>query len=148
METGLEIQLKQRLSVWAEVVGLNATELLAKHTRLNEVPFDSGRKRMSTINDIDGVKTVFVKGGVDEILSVVKYMEVNGEILPISDDYIARIQENNKAMGSKALRVLALAKKIVNETELEASEIESDLVFVGIVGMIDPPRPKLQKRLH
>lgn len=135
------------LSVWAEAVGLDATGLLAKHTRLNEVPFDSGRKRMSTINDIDGVKTVFVKGGVDEILSVVKYMEVNGEVLPISDDYIARIQENNKAMGSKALRVLALAKKVVNDSDLEASAIESDLVFVGIVGMIDPPRPEVTEAI-
>ncbi|QIK69528.1 calcium-translocating P-type ATPase, PMCA-type [Erysipelothrix sp. HDW6C] len=136
------------LSAWAESIGLDATRLLASHKRLNEVPFDSGRKRMSTINDINGQMTAFVKGGVDEVLSVVTHMEENGEIKPISDAYIARIQENNKEMGSKALRVLALAKKVVTTSDLEPTEIESGLVFVGLIGMIDPPRPEVTEAIR
>ncbi|MEG0328137.1 MAG: cation-translocating P-type ATPase [Erysipelothrix sp.] len=131
------------LSVWAETLNMPATELLTQHVRINEVPFDSTRKRMSTINVIDGVKTVLVKGGVDEVLNVVKYMEVDGKVLPITSEYIQEIQEKNKEMGSKALRVLALAKKVVENENIESSEIESELVFVGLAGMIDPPRPEV-----
>ncbi|CAM4183243.1 cation-translocating P-type ATPase [Erysipelothrix inopinata] len=131
------------LSVWAETLDMPATELLTQHVRINEVPFDSTRKRMSTINVIDGVKTVLVKGGVDEVLNVVKYMEVDGKVVPITSEYIQEIQEKNKEMGSKALRVLALAKKVVEDENIEAAEIESELVFVGLAGMIDPPRPEV-----
>ncbi|WP_323616885.1 calcium-translocating P-type ATPase, PMCA-type [Erysipelothrix rhusiopathiae] len=135
------------LSAWAEALDLDAVGLIQKHTRLNEVPFDSGRKRMSTINDIDGDATVFVKGGVDEVLAVVtQYQDENG-VRAITQEDIERIQKNNQEMGVKALRVLALAKKAVSNTDLEATEIESELTFVGLVGMIDPPRPEVTEAI-
>ncbi|MDE8086185.1 HAD-IC family P-type ATPase, partial [Erysipelothrix rhusiopathiae] len=135
------------LSAWAEALDLDAVGLIQKHTRLNEVPFDSGRKRMSTINDIDGDATVFVKGGVDEVLAVVtQYQDENG-VRAITQEDIERIQKNNQEMGVKALRVLALAKKSVSNTDLEATEIESELTFVGLVGMIDPPRPEVTEAI-
>ncbi|AZK43861.1 calcium-translocating P-type ATPase, PMCA-type [Erysipelothrix piscisicarius] len=135
------------LSAWAEALDLDAVGLIQKHTRLNEVPFDSGRKRMSTINDIDGDATVFVKGGVDEVLAVVTQYQDEKGIRAITQKDIERIQKHNQEMGVKALRVLALAKKSVSNTDLEATEIESELTFVGLVGMIDPPRPEVTEAI-
>ncbi len=136
------------LSAWAATIGLDTEKLLTVHTRLDEVPFDSGRKRMSTINDIDGKYTVFVKGGVDEVLAKVKYYEANGEVHEMTPEYLEKVQTENKAMGVKALRVLSLAYKIVDAPELTEEEIESDLIFVGLVGMIDPPRPEVTEAIR
>lgn len=136
------------LSAWAESLDMDAVGLLEKHTRLNEVPFDSGRKRMSTINDIDGKNVVFVKGGVDEVLSQVKYYEANGVVSEMTPEYLEKIQVENKRMGTKALRVLTLAYKYVDNTDLTESAIESDLIFVGLVGMIDPPRPEVREAIR
>ncbi len=131
------------LSAWAQNIGLDTESILHTHTRLNEVPFDSARKRMSTINDINGEKYVFLKGGVDEVLAVVDSYLEGDEIVPIRAEHIEKIQKENLAMGEKALRVLALATKKVETEELEEDEIESKLSFVGLVGMIDPPRPEV-----
>ncbi len=136
------------LSAWAEALEMDAVGLLSTHTRLNEVPFDSGRKRMSTINVIDDKKIVFVKGGVDEVLSQVKYYEANGVVSEMTPEYLEKIQVENKRMGTKALRVLTLAYKIVDSHDLEESEIESDLIFVGLVGMIDPARPEVKEAIR
>lgn len=132
------------LSAWADTIGLDTQSLLKENTRLNEVPFDSGRKRMSTINLVDGKKLVYVKGGVDEVLSQVKYYEANGVVSEMNDAYLDTIQKENKRMGSKALRVLTLAYKVVESEDLSEAQIESDLIFVGLVGMIDPPRPEVK----
>lgn len=136
------------LSAWADTVGLDTQALLSMHTRLNEVPFDSGRKRMSTINDINGKKIVYVKGGVDEVLSQVRYYQANGEVHPMSAEYLETIQTENRRMGTKALRVLTLAYKVVDTTSLSEEEIESDLIFVGLVGMIDPARPEVTEAIR
>ena len=135
------------LSAWSEVVGLDAEQELLTHTRLDEVPFDSGRKRMSTINEINGQNVVFVKGGVDEVLAKVTHYISEGEVRPMDDAYLEKIKTENKRLGVKALRVLTLAYKNVNESELSEAEIESDLIFMGLVGMIDPARPEVAEAI-
>ena len=132
------------LSAWGETVGLNTDTVYHTCARLNEVPFDSGRKRMSTINNIEGKNYVFVKGGVDEVLAKVTHFKENGDVVKITESHLEQIHNENDRMGAKALRVLALAEKIVDETDLSAEEIESNLTFVGLVGMIDPARPEVK----
>lgn len=115
--------------------GLLKEELNKAYPRLNEIPFDSDRKLMSTINIIDGKKVVIVKGAVD----VMESRCVKGDF--------AKAKEINEQMSSNALRVLAIAYKEIDEipNELTSEEIENGLTFMGLVGMIDPPRPEAKK---
>lgn len=132
------------LSAWGEAIGLNTDTLYHTCARLNEVPFDSGRKRMSTINDLEGKNYVFVKGGVDEVLAKVTHFKDGDQVVAITPEHLEQIHQENDRMGEKALRVLALAEKVVTETDLTEAEIESELTFVGLVGMIDPARPEVK----
>ena len=115
--------------------GLLKDQLNKEYPRLAEIPFDSDRKLMSTINIIDGKKVVIVKGAVD----VMESRCINGDF--------AKAKEINEQMSSNALRVLAVAYKEIDEIpkELTSEEIENGLTFMGLVGMIDPPRPEAKK---
>lgn len=132
------------LSEWAAKLELDTQSLLRDNKRVNEIPFDSGRKRMTTVHDMNGELVVYSKGGVDEILSVAKFYGVDGNVRPITDEDIRKIQHANVAMAEKALRVLAVAYKKIdaNPGEGDAS-LEDSLIFMGLVGMIDPPRPEV-----
>ncbi len=108
---------------------------LEKETpRINEMPFDSVRKMMSTMHQ-DGEKTVsYTKGAMDQILKHATHILINGETRPITKEDIDNIEAASSKMSSDALRVLALA--ISYNKEL----VEDNLIFVGLVGMVDPPR--------
>ena len=137
--------------------GIDKDALLAEMPRVAEVPFDSERKRMATIHrTASGRYLVAVKGGVDEVLECCTKINVDDNAQPsrktssipsftvrnITGDDIHRIFEKNEEMASKALRVLAIAYKYMDElpSDISAVSIEEDLTFVGMVGMIDPPR--------
>lgn len=141
--------------------GIDKDALLAEMPRVAEVPFDSERKRMATIHrTASGRYLVAVKGGVDEVLECCTKINVDDNAQParktshkspsilsftvrsISGDDIHRIFEKNEEMASKALRVLAIAYKYMDElpSDISAASIEDGLTFVGMVGMIDPPR--------
>ena len=137
--------------------GIDKDALLAEMPRVAEVPFDSERKRMATIHrTASGRYLVAVKGGVDEVLECCTKINVDDNAQPsrktssipsftvrnISGDDIHRIFEKNEEMASKALRVLAIAYKYMDELpgDISAASIEEGLTFVGMVGMIDPPR--------
>ena len=110
--------------------------------RLEEVPFDSDRKLMTTVNKVNDKYIVYTKGGIDELLSRCVAYEINGEIKKDLDVYSNKIKQENEAMAKEALRVLGCAYKeidhVPNKKEME--KIENDLIFIGMVGMIDPPR--------
>lgn len=110
--------------------------------RVQEIPFDSDRKLMTTVNEVDGKYIVYTKGGIDELLKRCKAYEINNKIYEDLDNYINKIREKNEEMAREALRVLGCAYKeidhIPSKNEMEA--IENDLIFIGMVGMIDPPR--------
>ena len=115
--------------------------------RVGEVPFDSGRKMMSTVHKTsDGVIVQFTKGAPDELLKRCTKALVNGEVLELTDAIRADILSANKAMADKALRVLAAAKKDLDKEpdEYTSEAVENDLCFVGLVGMIDPVRPEVK----
>ncbi len=110
--------------------------------RLNEIPFDSDRKLMTTVNEQNGKYIVYTKGGVDELLKRCHSYLLNGEEKQDLENYAVTIREHNEGMAKEALRVLACAYKEIDHkpTDEEMENMEKDLIFVGMVGMIDPPR--------
>lgn len=114
--------------------------------RVKEIPFDSDRKLMTTVNKVGEKYFVYTKGGIDELLARCNSYIVNGEIKTDLDKYKAEINKYNVDMAKDALRVLAMAyKELEHEpTDEEMKNIENDLIFVGMVGMIDPPREEVK----
>ncbi|NGU47791.1 calcium-transporting P-type ATPase, PMR1-type [Clostridium perfringens] len=109
--------------------------------RIDEIPFDSDRNLMTTVNLVDDKKArVFTKGALDSILSICNKISVNGKLLDFSKEYKAKVLENSNIMSDKALRVLAFAYKDISKENIVLDSLEKDLVFIGMVGMIDPPR--------
>ena len=119
-------------------------EVLKDEPRVAELPFDSDRKLMSTIHkESDGSYFIAVKGAPDQLLKRVTRIEVNGEVRPITEEDKKAILATNKDLAKQALRVLMMAYKTSNEIPtLESEIVESDLIFSGLVGMIDPERPE------
>lgn len=122
-------------------------EALVEEPRVAELPFDSKRKLMSTIHkEADGKYFVAVKGAPDQLLKRVTRIEENGQVRDITAEEKEGILAVNKDLARKALRVLMMAYKYVSEVPaLESDIIESDLIFSGLVGMIDPERPEAAK---
>lgn len=114
--------------------------------RVKEIPFDSDRKLMTTVNKVGEKYFVYTKGGIDELLARCNSYIVNGEIKTDLDKYKAEIDKYNVDMAKDALRVLAMAYKELDHepTDEEMKNIENDLIFVGMVGMIDPPREEVK----
>ena len=127
------------LVVLGDKFNLEKNTLNAEYKRIGENPFDSDRKLMSTLNEEGNKFRVHTKGAIDNILMRSNRILVNGEILPITDEAKAKILKVAENMSDDALRVLGVAFKDV-DTEIVPEEMEKDLVVVGIVGMIDPPR--------
>ncbi len=116
--------------------------LYGQYPRVQEIPFDSDRKLMTTVNESNGKYIVYTKGGVDELLARCTKYIINGEIKNDLKEFKERIKEVNNEMASSALRVLAMAYKELDHkpTNEELNSMESDLIYIGMVGMIDPPR--------
>ena len=107
--------------------------------RVDEIPFDSDRKLMTTVHQVNNKYIVFTKGGIDELLSICSSYILNGEQMTDLQNYRNRINEINETMAKDALRVLGFAYKEL-DYKPNAQELENDLTFVGMYGMIDPPR--------
>ncbi|AZT91607.1 calcium-translocating P-type ATPase, SERCA-type [Caldicellulosiruptor changbaiensis] len=123
--------------------GLNKNAIEKVMKRVYEIPFDSTRKMMTTVHEVknDQNLVVFSKGAVDVIIDKCRFIMIKDEILPLDEKAINKILQANKEMSSNALRVLAFAYKEIDETQLQnKNTIEDNLIFVGLVGMIDPPR--------
>ena len=121
-----------------------------ENPRVEEVPFDSERKLMTTVNENNGKYIVYTKGGVDELLRRCNSYLFKGEIRTNLNEYANWIRENNEDMAKDALRVLAFAYKEIDHmpSKEEMKTIENDLIFVGMVGMIDPPREEAKKAVE
>ena len=118
--------------------------------RIEEVPFDSDRKLMTTINNQDGKYIVYTKGGVDELLKRCNSYLEDGKVKQDLENYAKVIREHNENMAKEALRVLACGYKEIDHkpTKQEMENIESELIFIGMVGMIDPPREEAKKAVE
>lgn len=129
--------------------GIDHETLEDKYPRLFEQPFDSERKRMSTVNNIDDKFTLYTKGAVDEILPLCTHILTSSGIREITDKDKNNIQKLCLDMSKDALRVLGFARKdIASVPEEDDENIEFDLTFVGAVGMIDPPRKEVAQSVE
>lgn len=126
-------------------IGVNVDDVINLHKRVEEAPFDSKRKMMTTVNEYNGKYNVFVKGAIESVLNRCNKILVDGVIKDLSDEDKDNIVKVNLNLAKEALRVLAFAYKEENniptiETEDDIVKVESDLIFVGLSAMIDPPR--------
>ena len=132
---------------YAEKQNLLKKDFENKYKRVGEIPFDSKRKLMTTINIVDNNYIQYTKGAVDELLLKCSHILINGELLLLTQSHISKIKEQNSYMCSNALRVLAYAAKNLGEVTSSNkfnSKIEEDnLIFLGLSGMIDPPRKEV-----
>ena len=134
------------LVVWANKLGFPKNELKGKCPRIGEAPFDSGRKMMSTVHKTKEGIIQYTKGAPDVIIGKCEFYLEDGKMLPMTDEYVQKIIEANKAMADKALRVLACAQRVWEEApaEFDADVLETKLCFMGLCGMIDPVRPEVK----
>ena len=131
---------------FGSLYGVFKDELEKSYPRVAEIPFDSERKRMTTVNRMSEQSTrVNVKGGLDEVLSVCNRILIHGEIRPLTPEDRSIVSSANESMADSALRVLAMAFLDLPEApmKIEIGDLENDLVFIGLLGMIDPARPEV-----
>ncbi|MEG2310531.1 MAG: cation-translocating P-type ATPase [Clostridia bacterium] len=128
-------------------IGYNKEELDKVHKRVDELPFDSTRKMMTTVNEFENEYIVSTKGAVESILNASTKILINGKIEPLTDEAKAKIMDNNIQMANLALRVLACSYKSTSKDK-QIDKSEKDLIFVGLVAMIDPPRKEAKKAVE
>ena len=125
------------MAVWA---GADSEELRREMPRLEELPFDSERKLMSTVHMCDGQRVLFTKGAMDVILDRTGELMTKNGAIPMTPAWRQRLQEQNRAWSEKGLRVLAVAYRPLEEMECCSLEAENGYVFLGMAAMMDPPR--------
>ena len=128
--------------VAAAKAGINHEEIVKLFPRINEIPFSSERKRMTTIHQFHKGLHAFSKGAPEVVLGTCSYVYRGGKSEPISDKERKEIIDTAHRMGEDALRVLGLAEKPFTHDDKVDASVEHDMVFLGLVGMIDPPRPE------
>lgn len=117
-------------------------DIRSKYPRLLELPFDSSRKRMSTVHEIDGEKRLLTKGGPDVIFNLCSRIKLNGDVVELTDERLETLKAQNEEFSDQAFRVLAFAYKPIEKDTIDVED-ESDLIFVGLLAMIDPPREEV-----
>lgn len=153
---------------YASEKGIKKAEIIKDYPRIGEAPFDSGRKMMSTVHhnrlsmDIsEGYDFIsdmisksnyvqFTKGAPDVVLKKCTHILENGEIVNLDEEKKKKVNERNLEMASKALRVLSLAIRLYDDkpNSFDSKELEKDMVFVGLTGMIDPVRPEAKEAVQ
>lgn len=125
---------------------INKDELEREYRRAAEIPFDSDRKMMSTVNQADGKLLVFTKGGVDEVLGRCTHLMHHGKAVALTEAHRETIGRENIGMAGQALRVLSAAYKEISSlpSEVSSDTLENGLVFLGMAGIIDPPRTEVK----
>lgn len=130
------------LIAYSNKEGLPYEDLRKAYPRLAELPFDSSRKLMSTLHDISGERVMLTKGGPDVLFNRSTKVLVDGSVEDMTEEHLATLQQQNEAFSDQAMRVLAFAYKPLNKESLDLED-EQDLIFVGLMAMIDPPREEV-----
>lgn len=130
----------------ADTIKLNRKEILEKEPRIDELAFDSNRKMMSTMHQKDGKYVVYAKGAIDSLILRCTYLIEEGEIIPMTKTHRTILLNASDTMSGKALRTLAVAFKPLDE-KISSKNFEKDLVMIGVVGMIDPPREEVKNSI-
>ncbi|OIO63419.1 ATPase, partial [Candidatus Woesearchaeota archaeon CG1_02_33_12] len=133
------------LLVCASKASLSREELEQEFPRIHEIPFDSERKMMTTIHQNKNKEIAFVKGGPKQVIDNCSFYYENGKIIKLTKSKKDEFLEKNREMASKALRVLAMAfRELPEKVKYSSETLEKNLVFVGLTGMIDPPRAEIK----
>lgn len=125
---------------FCETLNYNKTEMESRFPRVAEIPFDSNRKLMTTVNKIDGKYVQYTKGALDRLIDKCTYIQVGDIVRPLTEEDKMKIKTQNKKMCDDALRVLSYAKKEITAPDFAS---ESGLIFLGLSGIIDPPRKEV-----
>ena len=128
-------------------LGIDRKALAAGNKRVAEFAFDSDRKLMSTLTEENGKFTVHSKGAMDNFLKIATRVLVDGQVIPITDEHKIQFNDATERMSGQALRTLGAAYKPVTSV-IDASEMEKDLILIGLVGMIDPPRTEVKASIE
>lgn len=131
----------------ADKVGYQKATVNKRYPRIDEIPFDSNRKMMTTIHQYNTKKLVIVKGALERILPRLSYIENKGTVIPFTNEERKKVVSLADAMSADALRVLAVAYKIIDENDDKKETIEEKLIFLGLTGMIDPPRAEVKSSI-
>lgn len=145
-EAGVELGDPTEVALlrFANKRGIDYKELRDKYDRLSEIPFDSDRKLMSTVNSINGNAIMFTKGGPDVVFSRVSKALDDGDEVEITEEILNKYRKQNEDFSNRALRVLAFAlKDVPDENFVPALDDEVDMTLVGLMAMIDPPREEV-----
>ena len=134
------------LLVLSAKAGYETTNPEDKYPQINEYTFDSTRKMMSSINKIDNKFIVNTKGAADQLIKICNRVSVNGEVVEITDKHRKMINQKVEEYSKQAYRVLGFAYR--ETTEPESMDLEQDLIFVGLVAMIDPPREEAKDAIE
>ncbi|MDG1554699.1 MAG: HAD-IC family P-type ATPase [Candidatus Poseidoniaceae archaeon] len=120
-----------------------------RHSRIHEFFFDTTRKRMSVIHEYEGERWIFSKGGAGGYVPLVEWKVVDGEIVPITQDDFEAASKANKEMANQAMRVLALCARRLDDDEdiHDVNVVESSFIFLGLVGIMDPPRSEVKEAI-
>jgi P-type Ca2+ transporter type 2C len=139
------------LTVASLKAGIAIPELQERYPRVNEVPFNSEFKYMATLHrSSHGSSLVCVKGAPERILGMSDRVRVNGEIRPLAEEQYRHLRDSSDSLAAEAYRVLAIAYKEIEPeaSELPREQVENQLVFLGLAGMIDPARPEAQAAIE
>lgn len=139
-ETAVGDPTETALLSFCRTIGGDENKVREEFPRLQEIPFDSDRKLMSTLHFRNERYEMLIKGAPDVLLVRCTSVEQNGEVLPLTDEIRSAIVDQNRDFSSQGLRVLAFAKKVLSENRPLTLEDENDLIFTGLIAMMDPPR--------
>jgi Ca2+-transporting ATPase len=130
--------------------GLDKKSLEAIHPLVEEIPFDSDRKQMTIIRQHGAIYTAYVKGAPDILVDNCSHVEENGEVMWLTSQHKEKIMQANSDLAHKAMRVLAVACRDLDTlpSRLDAATVENNLIFLGLVAMIDPPRPEVKHAMQ
>jgi len=128
----------------------NVRKFSQRHPRLHEFFFDTERKRMSVIHEYEGERWVFAKGAAGGFVPITKHRYLDGKLVEISEEDLKAASLRNKEMGSQSMRVIALAARKLEENEdiTDISVVENNMIFLGLVGIMDPPRPEVKEAIR
>ncbi len=128
-------------------LGIDRKKIRSQATRTSEVSFDSDRKLMSTLFKENDKYTVYTKGAIDNLLKISSHVLENGKVIPITEEHRKKYLDATEIMSNNALRTLGAAYK-PTDSVIEGEEMEKDLILIGLVGMIDPPRPEVKESIQ
>lgn len=139
-EVALVIALKK--------LGKMKSELQEKYPRIDEIPFESERKLMTTVHKYEDKFLSITKGALESLLPKCEYIDDNGNIREITQNDIEEINKANEQLARNGMRVLSLGYRILSDKDYDKENLETNLTFLGLIGMIDPPRPEAKEAIR